>query len=130
MGVAGASRFLNTATLANQQGLAAQQPTVLGDGGIGGVDILDIARGTAPDNGIGLSSRARLLNRQFLDSTANTFNQIFSLGIGASATVEGLQQEILALRAGLSDTQLAPSLRQDTGEVAASENGQQVDTTA
>ena len=128
--VPGASGFLNAATLANSQGIGAQQATVLGDGGIGGVDILDVARANAPDNGVGLSSRARLLNKQFLDSSSSTFNAIFSLGLGGSATLEGLQQQILALRAGLSDDQLAPSLRQDTGEVAASENGQTVDTSA
>lgn len=128
--IPGASQFLNSATLANQQGLAAQPATVLGDGGIGGVDILDVARANAPDNGVGLSARARLLNQQFIESNSQTFNAIFSLGLGSSATIEGLQQQILALRAGLSDDQLAPSLRQDSGEVAASENGQEVDTEA
>lgn len=128
--IPGASQFLNSATLANTQGLGAQPATVLGDGGIGGVDILDVARGNAPDNGIGLSSRARLLNQQFLDSTSTTFNEIFSLGLGSTATIEGLQQEILALRSQFSDDQLAPELRQDTGEVAAAENGQEVDTEA
>jgi len=128
--IPGASGFLNAATLANRQGIGAQQATVLGAGGIGGVDILDVARANAPSNGVGLSSRARLLNQQFLDSTSSTFNQIFSLGIGATASVEGLQQQILALRAGTPDSQLAPSLRQDSGEVAASENGQEIDTQA
>ena len=128
--IPGASGFLNAATLANKQGIGAQQATVLGDGGIGGVDILDVARANAPSNGVGLSSRARLLNKQFLDSTSDTFNAIFSLGLGGSATIEGLQQQILALRAGLSDNQLAPSLRQDDGAAAASETGQEVDTEA
>ena len=64
--IPGASQFLTSATLANQQGLAAQPATVLGDGGLGGVDILDVARANQPDNGVGLSSRARLLNQQFL----------------------------------------------------------------
>ncbi|MFK7839629.1 MAG: hypothetical protein AB8B83_04805 [Bdellovibrionales bacterium] len=128
--IPGASGFLNSATLANTRGLAAQSATVLGAGGIGGVDILDVARANAPSNGVGLSSRARLLNQQFLDSTSSTFNQIFSLGIGATASIDGLQQQILALRSGLSDSQLAPSLRQDNGEAAAPENGQTVDTTA
>ena len=129
--IPGASQFLGAATLANRQGLPVSQATVLGDGGIGGVDILDIARANAPDNGVGLSSRARLLNQQFLDSSASTFNAIFSLGLGATASIEGLQQQILALRSGFSEDQLAPSLRAtDDGGITESENGQQVDTEA
>lgn len=128
--IPGASGFLNAATLANSQGIGAQQATVLGDGGIGGVDILDIARANAPNSGVGLSSRARLLNQQFLDSSASTFNQIFSLGLGGSATIEGLQQQILALRAGIPDSQLSRTLRQDDGATASGGTGQEVDTEA
>ncbi len=143
--IPGASGFLNAATLANKQGIPAGQATVLGDGGIGGVDILEAGRANAPDNGIGLSSTARFLNKQFLESTTTTFNAIFSLGLGATASVEGLQQQILALRASLPDSQLAPSLREvvvnedgeilndasiDDGSVAPAETGQEVDTEA
>lgn len=128
MGVAGASRFLGAATLANTQGIAAQQPSLLGQGG-SATSLLDVGRANSV-SGVGLSSNARALNNQFLESSSSTFNQIFSLGIGATASIEGLQQQILALRAGIPDSQLAPSLRQDTGEVAAAETGQQIDVEA
>ncbi len=142
--IPGASGFLNASTLANVRGTPAGQATVLGEGGIGGVDILDIARANN-NNGIGLSQSARALNKQFLESTTANFNAIFSLGLGASATVDGLQQEILALRARTPASQLAPSLREvvlnedgeilngtsiDDGSVAPAENGQTVDTEA
>jgi len=128
--IPGASQFLNSATLANQQGLGAGQATVLGDGGIGSVSLLDVGRSSLFDSGVGLSARARQLNNDFINSTASTFNQIFSLGIGATASIEGLQQQILALRANTPDSQLSRDLQQDNGEAAASENGQEVDTTA
>ena len=127
--IPGASGFLNSATLANQQGIGAQTTTVLGESAAG-LSILDVARTSAFDNGIGLSPEARRLNAQLIESNSGTFNQIFSLSLGATATIEGLQQQILAIRAGLSDSQLAPNLRQDTGEVAASDTGQTVDTEA
>lgn len=96
--IPGASGYLNSAILANKQGLAAQSATVLGEGGIGAVSLLDVGRSSLFDSGVGLSARARLLNNQFLESTASTFNSIFSLNLGATASVEGLQQQILALR--------------------------------
>ena len=113
--IPGASGYLNAATLANRQGIGAQQASVLGDGGIGGVDILDVARANAPSNGVGLSSRARALNKQFLDSTSSTFNQIFSLGIGATASIEGLQQQILALRARTPESGLSREVADGQG---------------
>ncbi len=127
--IAGASQFLNASTLANQRGNAAAAPNVLGTAE-GATSLLDVGRSSLFDNGIGLSASARALNNSFIESNSATFNEIFSLGVGANATVEGLQQEILALRGRFSDDQLAPSLRQDTGEVAASETGQEVDTEA
>jgi len=134
--IPGASGFLGASTLANTRGTPAAQATVLGEGGIGAVDILDIARSNV-DNGIGLSASARTLNKQFLESSTTNFNAIFSLGLGASATVEGLQQQILAIRAGLPDSRIAPSLRtivepviEDDGGVSDSETGQEVDTEA
>ncbi|MEZ5813548.1 MAG: hypothetical protein R3E13_02300 [Alphaproteobacteria bacterium] len=129
--IPGASGYLSAATLANRQGISAGQATVLGDGGIGAVDILDIGRSNRVD-GIGLSRNARFLNKQFLASTTANFNAIFSLGLGATATIEGLQQEILALRAGTPTSKLARSLVQvvDSGGVSESETGQEVDTEA
>lgn len=132
MTVAGASRFINAATLANQQGLAAQSPTVLGETST--ASLLDTGRGAFGNNGIGLSANARALNDQFFGRTADV-NSLFSLAAGPDATIESAQQQILALRAGLSDSQLAPSLRADAvgpddGSVAASDLGQEVDETA
>jgi len=132
MSVAGASRFLATATLANVRGISpVENNSILGSGS-GTLGLLDTGRGIGGNNGIGLSQRARALNNQFLSSTASTFNTVFSLGVGPDATVEGMQQQILALRAGKNDSQLAPSLRSavDDGGVASSANGRNVDTQA
>ena len=106
MGVAGASQFRNAAILANQQGIGAQSPQLL-DGF--SLDLLSAGRNLFGNNGIGLSSAARALNNQILNNPE--YNTLLSLGAGSSATVEGLQQEILAIRAGKTDAQLAPSLR-------------------
>ncbi|MEM7679626.1 MAG: hypothetical protein AAF182_01305 [Pseudomonadota bacterium] len=111
--IAGASQFLSAATLANTQGAPAQSTTLLDNFGS---DLLAAGR-RINNSGIGISSSARALNQQILNNP--DYNQLLSLTVGSSATIEGLQQEILALRAGLSDDQLAPSLR-----------GQEVDTEA
>lgn len=125
--IAGSSRFLGASTLANLRGLAAQTPTVLSNSS--STSLLDSGRKLAV-RGFGVSSRARALNTQFLNNSAN-INAMFSLGVGYSATIEGLQQKILALRAGLSDAQLARSLRaEDTGGVSKSGTGRTVDTQA
>ncbi len=129
--IPGASQFLNSATLANQQGLAAQQDSFLGTAA-GSTSLLDIGRSSLFDNGIGLSSTARLLNTQQIEANSQSFNEIFSLGLGAAASVEGLQQEILALRANIPESGLARSLvlESDDGGVAESETGQTIDTQA
>lgn len=106
--VAGTSRYINAATLANKQGLAAQQSTLMS--AIGTIDILDIGR---QNNGIGLSANARALNKQFLDQTASGFNAVFSLSTASLGTPETMRQTILALRASLPDSQIAESLRGD-----------------
>ena len=128
MTIVGASQFVNSAILANTQGRAASTSGLISN--LGTVDLLDVGRSVGGNNGIGLSKSARLANKQFLQSSTSTFNAIFSLGLGPGATVEGAQKQILALRSRFSADQLAPSLRQDDGGVAASENGQEVDTEA
>ena len=128
--IPGASQFLNSATLANRQGLSAVQPSVLGEAGIGAIDILDIGR-INNSTGIGLSASARALNKQQLSASTANFNALFSLGAGPDATIEGAQQQILALRSRLSDDQLAPDLRAtDDGSASASDLGQEIDTEA
>jgi len=96
MAVAGASQYRNAAILANTQGRAAQSSGLIT--GLGSVDMLDLARAGSGNNGIGLSSQARQLNKQFLNSSTSNFNTIFSLGVADTATIDGLLAEINALR--------------------------------
>lgn len=93
MAVAGASRFLGAATLANTRGLAAQSPTLLGEGSA--QNILDSARNLAVP-GFGISSTARSLNQQLLSNSA-TVNSLFSFAAGADATIENAQTLIKGL---------------------------------
>ena len=126
MAIAGASRFLNAATLANTKGLAAQSPTLLGTGSA--QSLLEAGRNLGV-RGFGISSSARALNQQFLNRSADV-NSLFSLAAGPDATIESAQQQILALRAGLSESKIARSLRQDDGGVATSDRGARVDEQA
>lgn len=107
--VAGASRFLSASTLANTRGTAPSIPTLLSQESTT-ASILDAARGTLAVRGLGISSSARALNQAFLSRTSD-INQMFSLGIGSDATIEGLAQQIRALRSSLPDSRLARSLR-------------------
>ena len=127
MAVAGASRYLNAATLSNMRGFA---PTGGLDiiGSLGAVDILDIGRAATGDNGIGLSGSARQLNKQFLSSSKDTFNAIFSLGVASTSSVEGLQTQIKALRASLPQSRLGDDFFAEGA--SDSERGSNVDTTA
>ena len=128
--IPGASQFLGAATLANKNGTPAAQATVLGEGSA--TSLLDVGRALAP-GGVGLSQNARQLNSQFIESSKTQFNALFSLGIGATASVEGLQQQILAIRASLPESKvhsLAAPIAQDDGGVIEGETGQEVDTEA
>ncbi len=107
--VAGASRYLSQATLTNQQGVAAQGSNILGVAA-GGVGILDVGRNLEVQ-GVGISSRARNLNRQFLESSAGTFNQLFSASGGGSATVEGALAQIRALQSSVPTSRDSPAVR-------------------
>ncbi len=126
--IAGASGFLNSATLANTRGIAAGQTSLL-DGGFSAPDLLEVGR-RINRNSVGLSGNARAVNKRFLESSASNFNAIFSLNVGTTSSVEALQQGILALRSGLSENQIARSLRQDDGGVSESDTGSTVDTEA
>jgi len=132
--IAGASQYLNAATLANKKGTSAQSPSLLGSGGFGdSINILDIGRG-ASNSGLGISSRARALNAQQIASNEAGYNALFSLSAGTDATVDGAKQMILALRSRMTDDQLAPSLRSDAPKTDTTETdtarGSTVDTTA
>ncbi len=108
--VAGASQFLNQATLANSQGVSAVSSNVLSESA-GGLSLLDVARSSAADNGIGLSSNARALNNQILENNSASFNQLFSLTGGASATIESAQVQILALQSSVPTSRDTPDVR-------------------
>ena len=127
MGIAGASRFLGASTLANTQGRAAQSSTVLDQASTGPTSLLDSGRRFSA-GGAGLSSSARQLNQSFLNRSSD-INAMFSLAVGSSATTEGAAQQILALRAGLTDSQLAPSLRSDAIAEAEGEDAITTETT-
>lgn len=105
MAVAGASQFLNAATLANQQGRAPSIPTVLAEGST--ASLLEAGKAAFSQPGIGLSSQARALTEQYLNSTGSLFNSLFALGTGASLSESGLQTQILAIRSQLGDDQVS-----------------------
>ncbi|MGH1376753.1 MAG: hypothetical protein ACRBCK_10440 [Alphaproteobacteria bacterium] len=108
--VAGASQFLNQATLANTQGVSAQTTNVLGEAA-GGVGILDVGRNLATP-GVGISNSARALNRQFLTQNAGTANQLFSASGGGSATEEAAITQIRALQSQTPVTRATPEARE------------------
>jgi hypothetical protein len=103
-------------------------------GGSETISILAAGRGIMGIKGIGLSASARSINEKLVNSSQQGLNSLLSLAAGPDATVDGAKQQILALRAGLSDRQLAPSLRStatDNGNAAADPSkGTSVDTTA
>jgi hypothetical protein len=112
--IAGASRFLAASTLANVRGISPSTPSILGDSGM---SILDAA--ARPDNGIGLSARARQFNANYLSESASSLNKILSLGTSALATNESMQQTILALRASVPQSQLSREIRGESVDTSA-----------
>lgn len=129
--VAGASRYLNSSTLANAKGISPYTASLL-DGGMGAQSLLDSGR-RINRSGIGISANSRALTEQFL-SRQSQVNAMFSLGVGASLSVEGLLTKIKALRSTLPLSQIDPSLLEvenaDDGAVSPSETGQTVDEEA
>jgi hypothetical protein len=129
--IAGAGKYLNAATLANLKGTAAQSPTLLDDSA---TSLLQAARSNI-NYGIGLSASARAFNESFLNRTSD-INQMFSLGLGSDATLDGMKQQILALRAKTPTSRLATSILDlsevtDDGTIPAdTTTGTNVDTDA
>lgn len=90
--------------------------------------------------GVGLSANSRALTNEFIANTQAGFNSLMSLAAGPSLTVEGLLTQIKGLRASLPISMLSENALDieklereagiDNGAAAASENGQNVDTTA
>lgn len=111
MAVAGASRYLNQATLANTQGGTTSTPTLLGNGG-STQGLLDTGR-NINSSGVGLSGSARAVNSQLISQSAAGFNQVFSLNGVEFGTNETLQQKILAIRASVPEGSLARGLIED-----------------
>lgn len=96
MGIAGASRFLNSSILANTQGLAAQTNSVLNEAA-GGISLLDAGR-RINRSGIGISNESRQRLDALVESRSSTFNGLFSLAGGTSSTVEASLTQIAALQ--------------------------------
>lgn len=111
--IAGASQYLNASTYANLTGRASQGTSLISS--LGTVDLLDIARSNS-SSGIGLSSRARALNKQFLNSTSSNYNSLFSSTNSAYLSIEQLQQQVLALRASLPGSSISDNARSLSSE--------------
>lgn len=93
-------------------------------------------------SGIGLSATARQGIEGFISATQSGYNGLFSLAVGPSLTVEGMQTQINGLRASLPVSRISAKLIEeqqaelekqqaaaDTA-VSASSLGQTVDTEA
>ncbi len=104
MTVSGASRFINSATLANTQGISASQPQLLG-----GSSLLEAGR-RINRSGIGLSSSARALNNQFVSNGASQGTALFGLASGASLSAADLATQIKGLRASLPISRVSPEV--------------------
>ena len=126
--VPGASRFLNQATLAALQGSTFQQSNVLGES-TSGISLLDVGRRLGGNNGIGLSNRARTLNKLFLQQNQSTFNQLFSLTGGSSATVDASLIQIKGLQATVPASRNVSTVIEDDGGISASDTGTTLDET-
>ena len=135
--IAGSSQYLNQATLANKQGSTFAPADILSL--TSSASLLDAGRGTAV-SGIGISARARQLNNQIIANNSSSYNKLFSLAGGASATTAAAQIQI----AGLASTALTSRNIElqddgsfsssffdvDDGSVASSALGTEVDETA
>lgn len=106
--VSGASRYLTSATLANNSGLSPSIPLLTGGGST--QSILDAAKATGSVRGIGLSSSARSLNSQFLSNTGSQGVALLGLTSGSSLSVENLATQIKGLRASIPASQISPEV--------------------
>ncbi len=125
-GVAGASRYLNQAILAQKTGASFSAGNVLSASVSS--SLLDAGRGNAV-RGIGLSARARAMTTSLLNSNESNINQMFSLTGGASATVDAAKIQIAGLRATVAASR--DVLTQDDGSISSNKLvGNKVDTSA
>ncbi len=115
--IPGASQFLNQATLTNLKGYSAVSSNFLGTAA-GSVSILDIGQNLASP-GIGISNRARNLNRQLIDQNAGNANQLFSASVNGSATVENALTQIKGLMSKVPSSRDTPAAREAQAEAQA-----------
>lgn len=130
MSIPGASLYRNAAVLSNTRGLSPSTTSLLS--GASAAALLNQSRNLFSIKGIGASASSRALTESFLNRT-NDINQMFSLGLGADATTEGMRQQILALRATLPVSSLHSSvtkIEEDNGAAAASSRGSSVNRSA
>lgn len=135
--IAGSSQYLNQATLANKQGSTNSPSNLLSL--TSSSSLLDAGRGTAV-SGVGISARARQLNNQIISNNSTSYNKLFSLSGGASATTAAAQIQIAGLAATAStsrdvsiqgDGSFASDFFDiDDGSAAISALGTEVDETA
>ena len=123
--IAGASRYLNQSALASKLGSVFEAPSVLGTSTAGTANLLDAGRRNG--SGIGLSSNARFLNQQLIKTNSSLYNGLFSLTGGSSATIDAARIQILGLRATATVSRDGSDFAQDSGGVAESDLGSEVD---
>ena len=118
--IPGASQYLASSMYATKKGTALQQSS-LAD--MMGTSLLSVGRRLST-TGLGLSDNARMLNENYLNQMAGGANNLFSAVVNSTSSVENLQKQVLAIRAGMSDSQLARSLLQvktDDGSIVDSD---------
>ncbi|PCJ99723.1 MAG: hypothetical protein COA45_02580 [Zetaproteobacteria bacterium] len=135
--IAGASQYLNQATLANKQGSTFVPADILSL--TSSSSLLDVGRATSV-SGVGISARARQLNNQIIENNSSSYNRLFSLSGGASATTGAAQIQIAGLAATASTSRdvsiqsdgsfSSEFFEVDNGSVSASALGTEVDETA
>lgn len=112
MAIQGASQYLNQATLANKQGFTTESTNLLVESGASAVSLLEVGRSLNAVDGIGLSTNARILNKQLIQSNSGTFNALFSAGLDSGgSTVESAITIINSLRSTLPQDQIHETVR-------------------
>ncbi len=105
MAVAGASRFYQSALLANTQGRPAVASTTLG--GSSAQSLVDAAKAFRVKGSPGLSASARQVNARFLSATGGSGVQLFGLTSGSSQSTADLAAKIKALRSSLPASKIS-----------------------
>lgn len=109
MAVAGASRFIGAATLANTQGRPAAQSSVLGGGSA--QSLVDAAKAFRVEGSPGLSASARQGINSFLNATGGSSGSLFGLTTGSALSTADLATQINALRSSLPESQISDTVK-------------------